>query len=166
MAGNLLENPGFEGGSSARGAPQVVVADHWEPWWDSGDTRPEFKIATRDIDPNRVRPGGDQAQQWFNSFATHTAGVYQRITGLTPGREIRFSAYVQAFSSNTDDFSHSNGRYRMRIGRRQNPHRPLSHRYHTTPLRRSCGCLPKGMRRWQRTSGKRRTLSKEAPRAA
>jgi hypothetical protein len=112
----MLTNPGFEGSWTHRSAPEVYVADGWEPWWHANDTRPEYKRATPDVDPRRVRTG-NAAQQWFNSYATHTAGIYQIVPDITPGATLILSAYIQAFSRNDDaNFAKSDGRYRMRVG--------------------------------------------------
>lgn len=100
-----------------KGVPQheVKIAPNWSPWWHQTDTRPEYKPATLAIDARRVRTG-QKAQQWFNNYATHTAGVYQKVHGVEPGRTLNLSGWVQCFSSNKDDFAQSDGRYRMRIG--------------------------------------------------
>jgi len=114
--GLSLLNSGFEDGFSAYDdIAELKVADGWIPWWDEDARRPEFKAATLDIDPRRVR-SGNSAQQWFTLYDTHTAGIYQRVSGIPVGKTLVFEAWVQAFSSNADDFDQSNGRYRMRIG--------------------------------------------------
>jgi hypothetical protein len=111
-----LVNADFEGNFTERGAGEVKVAAGWEPWWHQTDTRPEYKRADHSVDAHRVH-GGYAAQQWFNSYATHTAGIYQRVTGLTPGVNLTLSAWVQAFTRNDDtNWRVSDGRYRMRIG--------------------------------------------------
>jgi hypothetical protein len=111
-----LLNPKFEEGfryvDSVR---EVLVANNWWPWWDQGSARPEWKNAHIDIDARRVREGVN-AQQWFNNYATHTGGILQRISGLPAQGKLFFGAWLQCFSSNKDDFSHSEGRYRMNIG--------------------------------------------------
>lgn len=111
-----LTNGDFEGDFRNVGdIGEVSVAEGWEPWWHTDDTRPEYKRATVEVDARRIH-GGNAAQQWFNNLATHTAGIYQRVEDIQPGAKLTFSAWVQAFSSSKDDFSHSQGRYRMRIG--------------------------------------------------
>ena len=109
-----LLNPGFEGAFTERGAGEVKIAEGWEGWWHSGDARPEYKAAVLSVDPRRVR-GGQKAQQWFNVYHTHTAGVFQRVRDV-PAGELVFSAWVQCWSTNDNDPSKSTGRYRMRIG--------------------------------------------------
>jgi len=113
---NLLTNGDFEGGfRRIDNARELEVANGWLPWWDARATRPEWKDAAISIDPRRVH-GGQHAQQWFNNWAKHTGGIYQRVAGLVPGSTLHLEAWVQAFSSAGDDFSRSDGRYRMRIG--------------------------------------------------
>ncbi len=102
QAGNLLQNPGFEdpyvtvGGNSA-----VRVANGWQPWHLESDgpssinQRPEYKPAPQ----SRVR-SGNAAQEYNTFFATHTAGVYQRVP-VTPGTQLRFAVHVYVWSSAT-----------------------------------------------------------------
>jgi len=93
---------------------ELWVANDWMPWW-SGDDRPEYKDASVQIDARRVR-SGQHAQQWFNNWRAHTAGIYQRVEGVPVGAEVWFEAWVQCWSSGQKDPRHSDGRYRMRIG--------------------------------------------------
>jgi len=112
----MLINGDFEGAFTERGAGEVKVAEGWVPWWHTTDTRPEYKRAGHEVDAGRIH-GGRSAQQWFNTYATHTAGIYQRVSGLTAGVDLTLSAWVQAFARNDDtDWRKSDGRYRMRIG--------------------------------------------------
>lgn len=111
-----LINGDLEGGfRQVDGIGELTVAEGWFPWWHPGSARPEYKAATLDIDPRRVH-SGNAAQQWFNNFAKHTAGICQRLENVPVGAELTFEAWVQAFVSDKDDFSQSDGRYRMRIG--------------------------------------------------
>lgn len=111
----MLVNQDFEQGFHiVNGIGELSVADGWRPWWNSDSARPEYKDAAPFA--NRLR-NGQHAQQWFNTFNTHTAGVYQVVTGLTPGARVLFSAWVQCWSSGENDPAKSKGgRYRMRIG--------------------------------------------------
>jgi hypothetical protein len=110
-------NNGFEGGwREVDGIGELKVAGNWYPWWHASDTRPEYKIATVEVDPYRIH-SGVQAQQWFNTYDTHTAGIYQQILDLEVGRAVLLTAFVQAFTRNDDtNWRESTGRYRMRIG--------------------------------------------------
>lgn len=113
----LLANGGFERGfRNVDGIGELYVANDWSAWWDETDSRPEYKQATKAVDAQRVR-SGTTAQQWFNTYATHTAGVYQALTDVAVGKRVEFSAWIQVFTRNDDrDFRESTGRYYMRIG--------------------------------------------------
>src|SRR5215510_409787 len=107
QATNLLQNPGFEGtyvpfeGDSSR-----LMAPGWSPWnvahknSDPGflNLVPEYgPAANRD----RIR-GGSSAQEYFTFFATHTAGVFQRVP-VAPGSKLQFSVFVNVWSTSLDD---------------------------------------------------------------
>lgn len=101
---NLLQNPGFEQPYTAIGGDQTLrVASNWQPWFlEGGDStaenaRPEYQPAPA----NRVRSGND-AQEYNTFFATHTAGVFQRVP-VSPGVELRFSVFIYVWSSATFD---------------------------------------------------------------
>jgi hypothetical protein len=112
-----IENSTFEDGwREIDGIGELKVANGWYPWWHTNDTRPEYKLATNAVDPTRIH-SGTHAQQWFNTYATHTAGIYQQVAGLEMGRVVVLTSYVQAFTRNDDaNWRESTGRYRMRIG--------------------------------------------------
>lgn len=106
---NLLANPGFENPyRSVDGRPPRQVADGWNPWhipatanmpsWQN--QQPEYEPAAPDA--TRIRSGGN-AQRYFSYFATHEGGVFQRVTGITPGTELRFSVYAYVWSSTFSD---------------------------------------------------------------
>ena len=137
QAVNLLTNPGFEEGFSHRVDPYepekgpqdpLKVADGWELWYDNRDrcrddeccynARPEYKDEDGSIytDPQRVR-SGRYAQKMFNTYATHTAGLYQRVA-VPEGILLRFSIWVVVWSSQQDDPHHSteDGHYRVSVG--------------------------------------------------
>jgi hypothetical protein len=116
---NLLHNPSFEGEYHAWEPPgghpdcpwgvcnTAQMADGWTPFWRSHNpddpahiiVMPEWKPAL-DIftNPDRVRSGA-RAQQWFTFHATHDAGIYQRVTGITPGLDYCLSVWGHAWSS-------------------------------------------------------------------
>ncbi|MCD4684348.1 MAG: LysM peptidoglycan-binding domain-containing protein [Anaerolineae bacterium] len=100
QGGNLLQNPGFEEPYvTLNGEDTLRLASSWQPWYleDDGPTsnnaRPEYKPAPA----NRVKTGAS-AQEFNTFFATHTAGVLQRVP-VTPGTELRFSAFIYVWSS-------------------------------------------------------------------
>ena len=108
---NLLTNPGFENGFETRsGEPPRVVATGWEPWHVAGGSstsenqQPEYEETSND--PARIRTGSN-GQTYFTFFATHTGGIYQRVTGITPGTELRFSIYGYIWSSSFEDVNFS-----------------------------------------------------------
>jgi LysM repeat protein len=110
---NLLTNPGFENPFTpfTDAVPTRYVAQGWSPWYIGGgqsaseNVYPEYYPASNVSDAlgvPRIRSGSD-AQQYLSFFATHDAGVFQRVTGLTPGAQLRFSAYVYVWSTSFDD---------------------------------------------------------------
>ncbi|GAB4510562.1 MAG: hypothetical protein OHK0046_07640 [Anaerolineae bacterium] len=112
---NLLTNPGFEApfvDKTIQGEAPRAVANGWEPWHvppasgssSAENQQPEyFETAP---DSTRIR-SGQNAQGYFTFFATHTGGVYQRVTGVTPGTELRFSVYAWVWSSSFEDVNQS-----------------------------------------------------------
>lgn len=119
---NLLSNPSFEGDySSYIPSPphpdcpwgtcgSAQMASDWTPYWKSHNPTdpewiyrmPEWKPAESHFtNPMRVRTG-DRAQQWFTFFGTHQAGIYQRVSGFTPGASLCLSIWGHAWSNNTD----------------------------------------------------------------
>jgi hypothetical protein len=61
----------------------------WGCWW----ARPEF----RDTDnPSRVQHG-IVSQKYFTHGRMHQAGLYQEVSGVTPGVSLRFSIWVQTW---------------------------------------------------------------------
>jgi LysM repeat protein len=125
---NLLQNPGFEAPYAKQcchaeaGFPpnspiaEVQVAWGWRGWWlqpgldpqhpSAGGNpswhRPEWREANCGSPcANRVRSGGD-AQKYFTFWSVHDAGMYQQVSGITPGTMLRFSVYMQAWSTNSD----------------------------------------------------------------
>jgi LysM repeat protein len=108
---NLLQNPGFEGEYYPwSGINEVQVAHGWTPWWRQRTEadppayyfKPEYKHANGYVFPNRVHSGA-AAQQWFTFHATHQAGMYQQVFGVTPGTRYRFTIWAQVWSSTEDD---------------------------------------------------------------
>ena len=63
------KNASFEDGwREVDGIRELKVANDWHPWWHHTDIRPEFKIATKQVDAYRVH-SGEAAQQWFTTHA-------------------------------------------------------------------------------------------------
>lgn len=113
---NLLQNPSFEGDYSAwNWVNEAQVAPGWTPWWrdrtpdDPGAYyfKPEYKKADGYVYENRVHSGA-AAQQWFTFYASHQAGMYQQVFGVTPGTRYRFTIWAQVWSSVKDNPTVSN----------------------------------------------------------
>jgi LysM repeat protein len=109
QATNLLTNPGFEPPfSTIDGDPPREVADGWVPWHVPAppgspsffNRQPEYYPTAPDT--ARIRSGSD-AQQISSFFAVHTGGVFQRVTGVTPGAALEFSVYAYIWSTTFDD---------------------------------------------------------------
>jgi len=115
---------------------EVQVAAGWSGWWLEPDQdpyhpgscenkpgcnvawhRPEWREAACGSPcADRVRSGGN-AQKYFTFFSVHDAGMYQRAGGVAPGQRVRFSIYMQGWTTHSNygnsDFSQSMG---MRVG--------------------------------------------------
>ena len=120
----LLKNPGLDGpafqpqccGADGQPINKVLVAEGWTAWWldlppayvvapDNCEkeskwscywVRPEFVDSARTGVASRIRSGGN-AQTYFSSGYMHEAGLYQRVTGITPGTRLSFSVYMSAW---------------------------------------------------------------------
>ncbi|HET7377612.1 MAG TPA: LysM domain-containing protein [Anaerolineae bacterium] len=76
---------------------------------------PEFRDTAggpQDTGPSR-RMEGDNSQKYFTFYTVHEAGLYQVVSGVTPGQNLRFSIYMEAWSNNANDPWHSNGQPTM-----------------------------------------------------
>lgn len=142
---NLLQNPGFEDPFVKQccqtnlsvyfpNTPidEVQVAHGWFGWWLEPDSdpqhpsvcdgcaawhRPEWRGAfCGEPCANRVR-SGNNAQKYFTFFSVHEAGMFQPVSGITPGSRLRFSIYMHAWSTHAD-FGPSGGQQTMgmRVG--------------------------------------------------
>jgi LysM repeat protein len=113
---NLLRNPGFEGGWHWQGDSYLgKIADEWVAWWvdeassksDSDPTfwrnqRPEYGlIGLEYYIPSQIY-SGRQSLQYGKRFATHTAGVYQQVSGITPGSTMVFTAWGSIYGKDPD----------------------------------------------------------------
>lgn len=100
---------------------EVQVADGWFGWWLQPDLdpahpascfridspacvawhRPEWREAScGPVCADRIR-SGNNAQKYFTFWSVHDAGMYQPVSGIAPGSRLRFSVYMQAWSTNT-----------------------------------------------------------------
>ena len=114
---NLLNNSGFEGKYTpyrypdGRTVGEFHIAAGWNPWFNEALRRPEYK-------PSSYSYNYSAAQQFFTSYSTHEAGLWQRIESATPGRNYRFSLAVYIWSSSEGDIWHSvlPGAVSVRVG--------------------------------------------------
>lgn len=126
---NLLVNGGFEAGfASLAGAAPRNVATGWTPWHAPRTaTMPSFQnaspkyLAASTANANgivpRIRTGSD-AQIFYAFYETFDGGIYQQVTGITPGTELRFSVYAYVWSTTFDDpnVSEAPGTVAVRVG--------------------------------------------------
>lgn len=126
---NLLSNPGFEQPyATIAGTPPRQVAQGWTPWHvpasegmsSSENVQPEYYPSSdlaNILGVPRVRSGAE-SQQYHSFFATHIGGVYQRVTGITPGAQLRFSVFAYVWSSTYDevDLSEQDGGVLVQVG--------------------------------------------------
>lgn len=113
MSENLhLQNPGFEGLSRPGGWTrdthtgqeygEIFVPEGWVAFWKEGIyRRPEAKVIPKQapfLDPSRILQG-DWSVQMFTYYGRMYAGLYQVITGLTPGKIYEFSVQAHAWST-------------------------------------------------------------------
>jgi uncharacterized protein YraI len=111
---NLLTNPGHEHpGAYFGGRGEINVTWDWVPYWEESppgtDPRdqyyrtPEFRPPFKRDYPERVHSGGG-SDRWFNYFALNKkAGVMQYVAGVPYGAAIRFTSWLQLWSSNDNN---------------------------------------------------------------
>jgi LysM repeat protein len=132
----LLANPGFEGincpssgwcdGNWTRATfndglySEIFTPEGWVTFWNEANNpaaegeygRPECKVIPNAAPflgpPARVRSGSYAIQQ-FGFFRAIDSGVYQIITGLSPGATIQLSAYAHAWTCGEDTDPYSCG---------------------------------------------------------
>jgi len=127
---NLLENPGFEGGTTrettywtADGGPyhtefgEITTPSGWVTWWREGFPcsgtadynagRPEVKVIDASFfgDPERWR-SGQKATLLFTFWRCHEMGLYQEVP-VEVGRQYALQAYGHAWYSQCSDAPHS-----------------------------------------------------------
>lgn len=118
---NLLKNPGFDWPAQTNGDPcavgwqkdNAITPHEWTPYWackqgeetrqDQVNRAPEYRVMTVDIARDRVRSGTTSAS-FFTFFALNrSAGVYQLVRGVTPGTRLRFSAWANLLTTNSNE---------------------------------------------------------------
>ncbi|MBI3241051.1 MAG: LysM peptidoglycan-binding domain-containing protein [Chloroflexi bacterium] len=112
---------------------EVQVPQGWFGWWRQPDSAPEFpsrcdlptspricapwhRPEWREAAPyaNRIR-SGNNAQKYFTFHSIHEAGMYQRVSGVTPGQRLQFSAYMMAWSTPKNESLISEGQQSMNL---------------------------------------------------
>ncbi len=145
QASELLANPGFEPPFDQEGSADIFVAAGWRAWYvvpggatyptDCSDNAPAtckpYRIPVyRNSQPQNARipprARSGNSQQWGAQYATYVAGVYQRVSGVTAGARLRFTAYVQGFNCDDDrgcfgpagqyGYSYEPGNMQTRVG--------------------------------------------------
>lgn len=126
---NLLTNPGHEHpGVYFAGRGEINVTWNWTPFWEEAppgtDSRdpyyrtPEFRPPFERDYPDRVKSGGG-SDRWFNYFALNKkAGIMQYVTNLPIGAPVRFTSWLQLWSSNDNlqpPRSTNDGNLRVRL---------------------------------------------------
>ncbi len=126
---NLLSNPSHEHpGVYFGGRGEINVTWSWVGFWEESppgvDARdqhyrtPEFRPVFASIYPERVHTGGG-ADRWFNYFAlNHAAGIMQVVNNVPVGKPMRFTSWVQLWSSNenlTPARSTKDGNLKVRV---------------------------------------------------
>jgi LysM repeat protein len=98
---------------------EVQVAAGWSAWWLQPDLdpahpgsclrvvgpcsawhRPEWRDANCGAACAGRYRSGNNAQKYFTFWSLHDAGMFQRVTGIRPGARLRFSVYMQGWSTN------------------------------------------------------------------
>ena len=114
---NLLANPAFDppwtkrfDGCKNRVLEEVQVPEGWDPYYacqqpsdpPNINRTPEFRMVSSSNFPDRVH-SPPTALRYFNFWAlNHSAGVFQVVNGVRPGSRLRFSMWVQLWTSNSD----------------------------------------------------------------
>lgn len=100
--GPTLQNPGFEGAFTNRGALELEVAQSWDFGYDASyGHRPELKPERVSSGAGRVR-NGNYAQKGFTTYAAHKWWLVQTIPA-TKGLWYHLTAHVWVWSSRYDD---------------------------------------------------------------
>lgn len=93
----------------------ILTPDGWVTWWRQGSGeggeygQPEVRL-TFSTDPNQGYDSelprlhsGSHGLQMFWMYRPGDGGVYSLVGGLTPGSTVRFSAWAETWTCNTDE---------------------------------------------------------------
>lgn len=128
QSGELLTNPGFEPPFLPQsGEVPSDVATGWMTWYvpaaegmsASDNVLPEYFAASDVVNGLSLTPrihGGEDAQQYFSYYATHTGGLYQQVSGVTAGAELTFSVYAFLWASDASETSDGSGELLFSVG--------------------------------------------------
>ena len=107
QAQNLLVNPSFEGGMRQT-SRSSWVSNGWNPWYHhtgSGSKyyEPEWKVIQRPEDDGSVDLrarllDGNKSLQWFNTYALHEAGIWQRVK-VPANSKVLFTIWFQILNA-------------------------------------------------------------------
>jgi uncharacterized protein YgiM (DUF1202 family) len=118
---NLLKNPGFDWPAQTNGdvcAPgwskgNAITPHDWTPYWacKNGEERnqdrvnrpPEYRVMTVDIASDRVRSYPASASFFTFWALNRSMGLYQIVSGVTPGAKLRFSAWANLLTTDSDE---------------------------------------------------------------
>ena len=100
---------------------EVQVADGWSGWWLQADLdpahpgsceklprpcvawhRPEWREANCGAACAGRVHSGDNAQKYFTFWSLHDAGMFQQVGGIKPGSRLRFTVFMEGWSTNAD----------------------------------------------------------------
>jgi len=128
---NLLTNPGHEHpGAYFGGRGEINVTWNWTPFWEESppgkDPRdqyyrtPEFRPPFARDYPGRVHSGGG-SDRWFNFYALNKkAGIMQYVANLPVGAPVRFTTWLETWSSNDNlplpsKVGHNEGNLKVKV---------------------------------------------------
>jgi hypothetical protein len=120
---NVLVNPGFEAGFMGRGRVSEVVANGWTAWYERFPGVNGINYVPDYVPRNRHDGGrntvhtGVWSQEMATSGATHTAGLWQRVT-VPSGSHVLAAGAAYAWATNGDDPQRSDapGTYALTLG--------------------------------------------------
>lgn len=119
---------------------EVQVPNGWSGWWrdpqfpdypprcDDAQApktncvafhRPEWRDAAAggaafDVFRNRIHSGYN-AQKYFTFYSVHESGMFQQVSNVQAGQRLRFTVYLQAWSTNSNDAATSSGQQSMNL---------------------------------------------------
>ncbi|MHB9034548.1 MAG: hypothetical protein ACYC6L_16060 [Anaerolineae bacterium] len=116
---NLLQNPSFERPYVPMATKENCrIASPWVPYYYEGAPyetvqgyrlAPEYKAAFYWEAPgNRVR-SGELSQQYFHSYGNFEGGIFQQVSGVTPGQLLRFEIYALVWSCDKESKGNCGG---------------------------------------------------------